>query len=95
MAQKSLQLYKIQLSSNDVYVDTIKPSKKKTKNWFSRLIYRLMQVKALQNAPREHSAILLTFIKLPLSLRPLFWSGNLRHYLDSQLFIPPDKYSLF
>ena len=24
-----------------------------------------MQVKILQNAPREHSAILLTFIKLP------------------------------
>ena len=27
--------------------------------------YRLMQVKSLQNAPREHSAILLTLIKLP------------------------------
>ena len=27
--------------------------------------YRLMQVKNLQNAPREHSAILSTFIKLP------------------------------
>ena len=27
--------------------------------------YRLMQVKILQNAPREHSAILSTFIKLP------------------------------
>ena len=32
--------------------------------------YRLMQVKVLQNAPR--GAILLTFIKLPLSLNSLF-----------------------
>ena len=27
--------------------------------------YRLMQIKVLQNVPREHSAILTTFIKLP------------------------------
>ena len=27
--------------------------------------YHLMQIKVLQNAPREQSAILLTFIKLP------------------------------
>ena len=31
-----------------------------------------MQVKILQNAPREHSAILLIFIKLQLSYRPKF-----------------------
>ena len=28
-----------------------------------------MQVKVLQNSPREHSAILLTFIKLPYVLK--------------------------
>ena len=28
-----------------------------------------MQVKVLQNAPREHSAILLTFIKLPFTIK--------------------------
>ena len=31
--------------------------------------YRLMQVKRMQNAPREHSAILLTFIKLPFVIK--------------------------
>ena len=38
----------------------------------------------MQNAPKEHSAILLTFIKLPLSLKPLFClflSGRLRQVL--------------
>ena len=34
--------------------------------------YRLMQVKVLQNAPREHSAILSTYIKLSFVIRPLF-----------------------
>ena len=41
------------------------PLKKKTKNWFFKTDYRLMQEKVLQNAPREHSAILSIFIKLP------------------------------
>ena len=31
--------------------------------------YRLMQVKVLQNAPIEHSAILSTSIKLPFSIK--------------------------
>ena len=39
--------------------------KKKTKNWFSRPIIAYCRSKVLQNAPREHSAILSTFIKLP------------------------------
>ena len=41
------------------------PLKKKTKNWFSKPIITKCRSKVLQNAPREHSAILLTFIKLP------------------------------
>ena len=62
--------------------------------------YHLMQVKILQNAPREHSAILLTFIKLPFVFKTfvfcLFLSGCLRQVLlynqslktssESQLF---------
>ena len=31
--------------------------------------YGFMQVKVLQNAPREHSAILLTFIKVPFVIK--------------------------
>ena len=38
---------------------------KKTKSWFSRPIITLCRSKVLQNAPREHSAILSTSIKLP------------------------------
>ena len=50
-------------------VITVKPvlsghSKRRPKLVF-KANSRLMQVKVLQNAPREHSAILLTFIKLP------------------------------
>ena len=41
------------------------PLKRKTENWFSRPINTLCRSKVLQNAPREHSAILLTCIKLP------------------------------
>ena len=39
-----------------------RPLKKKTKNWFSRPIIAKCRSKVLQNAPREHSAILWTFI---------------------------------
>ena len=42
-----------------------RPLKKKTKNWFSRPLIAKYRSKVLQNAPREHSAILSTFIKLP------------------------------
>ena len=38
---------------------------KTTKNWFLRPIIALGRSKVLQNAQREHSAVLLTFIKLP------------------------------
>ena len=37
----------------------------KTKKWFPRPIITKCRSKVLQNAPREHSAILSTFIKLP------------------------------
>ena len=40
------------------------PLKKETKNWFSRLIFAKCRSKVLQNAPREHYAILSTLIKL-------------------------------
>ena len=36
---------------------------------FSKTNYGLMQVKVLQNAPGEHSAILSTFIKLPFVIK--------------------------
>ena len=39
--------------------------KKKIKNWFSRPIIAKCRSKVLQNAPKEHSAILLTLIQLP------------------------------
>ena len=42
-----------------------RPLKKKTKNWFSRPIITQCKSKGLQNAPKEHSAILSIFIKLP------------------------------
>ena len=42
-----------------------RPLKQKTKKWFSRPITAFCRSKVLQNAPREHSAILSTFIKLP------------------------------
>ena len=55
------------LRDNSKYSKTclMRPLKKKTKNWFSRLIIAYCRSNVLQNAPREHSAILSTFIKLP------------------------------
>ena len=38
---------------------------KKIKNWVLRPIIAKCRSKVLQNTPKEHSAILLTFIKLP------------------------------
>ena len=46
-----------------------RPLKKKTKSWFSRQLIAKCRSKVLQNAPREHSAILSTFIKLPFVLK--------------------------
>ena len=50
-------------------LDTVKPVLSSHSNRRPKLVfkpsYRLMQVKVLQNAPREHSAKLSTFIKLP------------------------------
>ena len=40
-------------------------TQKEDQNWFSRMIIALCRSKVLQNAPREHSAIRSTFIKLP------------------------------
>ena len=45
------------------------PLKKNTKYWFSRPIIAKCSSKVLQNAPREHSAILLTFFKLLFVLK--------------------------
>ena len=44
------------------------------KYWFSRLIIAKSRSKVLQNAPREHSAILLTCIKLPFVFKTFFLS---------------------
>ena len=46
-----------------------RPLKKKAKHWFSRQIIAKCRSKVLQNAPREHSAILLSFIKLPFVVK--------------------------
>ena len=46
-----------------------RPLKKKTKNCFSRPIIDYRRSKVLQNALREHSAILSTFIKLPFVIK--------------------------
>ena len=51
-----------------------RPPKKKTKNWFSRPIIAYCRSKVLQNAPSKHSAILLTFIKLPFVFKTFILS---------------------
>ena len=58
-----------------------RPLKKKTNNWFSRLIIAKCMSKVLQNAPREHSAILSTFTKLPFIFVMYILSGCLRQVL--------------
>ena len=42
---------------------------KQTKNWFSRLTIAYCRSNVLRNAPLEHSAKLLTFIKLPFVIK--------------------------
>ena len=51
-----------------------RPLKKKTENWFSRPIITKCRSKVLQNAPREHYAILSTFIKLPFVFKSFLLS---------------------
>ena len=46
----------------------------KTKNWFSRPIIAKCRSNVLQDAPREHSVILLTFLKLPFVFKTLVLS---------------------
>ena len=54
------------LSETERYIKTcLKRPLKKDQNLVFKTDYRLMQVKVLQNDPREHSAILSTCIKLP------------------------------
>ena len=48
-------------------------SKRRPKLVF-KAYYRLMQVIVLQNAPREHSTILSTFIKLPFVFKTIVLS---------------------
>ena len=50
-----------------------RPLKKKTNSVFKTDCH-LMQVKVLQNAPKEHSAILSTFIKLPFVFKTIVLS---------------------
>ena len=50
------------------------PLKKKTKNCFSRQIIAKCKSKVLQNAPREHFAILSTFIKVPFVFKTFILS---------------------
>ena len=47
---------------------------KEDQNLVFKTDYCLMQVKVLQNAPREHSAILLTFIMLSFVLKAFVMS---------------------
>ena len=43
---------------------------KKTENWFSKTIYRLMQVKSIAECSKgEHSAMLSTFTTLPFVIK--------------------------
>ena len=51
-----------------VHIEIKRPLKKKAKNWFSRPIIALCRSNESQDAPREHSAILSTVIKLPFGL---------------------------
>ena len=52
---------------------TVKPvlsgHSKKTKNWVFKNDYLLMQVNSIAECSREHSAILLTCIKLPFAFK--------------------------
>ena len=47
---------------------------KKDQKLFFKTDYCLMQVKVLQDAPREHSAIRSTFIKLPFNIKTFVFS---------------------
>ena len=73
-------------------------SKGRPQNWFPRLIIAQCRSKVLQNAPKEHSAILSTFIRLPLSSRTLlcvFLSGRFGQillYVERQ---PPNPENLY
>ena len=60
------------------------PLKMETKTWFSRQILAKCRSKVLQNAPREHSAILSNFIKLQFVFKTFilsFLSDRLRQVL--------------
>ena len=71
--------------------DAVNPKRKK---WFSTPIIALCRSKVLQNALREHSAILSTFIKLPFVMKAFvlsILSGRLTQVLLCSLL---DKNSL-
>ena len=65
---------------------------KKTKNWFSRLIIALCRSKVLGG---EHSAILLTFIKLPFVIKIFvlsifewpFYTGFTIHFFQNKIYL--------
>ena len=65
----------------DFYSKTCLKQPLKRKDWFSIQIISKCRSKVLENAPREHSAILLTCIKLPFVFKTFvlpFLSGRLR-----------------
>ena len=75
--------------------DTVKPAlsghPKRRPKMVSRLIIAECRSKVLQNAPREHSAILLTFIKLSFVFKTFVLSnlsGRLRQVLLYSQFYP-------
>ena len=51
-----------------------RPLKKNTKIWFLRLVIAKCRSKVLQNAQREHSAILSTFIEPPFVFKTFILS---------------------
>ena len=69
--------------------DTIKPVSIRDQNWLSIPISAKCRSKVLQNAPREHSAILSTFIKLPFVVKTFvlsILSDHLRQVLLYTLY---------
>ena len=63
----------IECLEEDIHPCTLRPVLSGHSNKYQKLAfktdYRLMQVKVFQNAPREHSTILSTFIKLPFVVK--------------------------
>ena len=73
-----------QLAHFTHFIHLKRPLNKNTKNWFSRPIIAYFRSKIFQNVFLEHSAILMTFIKLQFVFKTLvlsIFSGGLRRDL--------------